>query len=178
MYLKNTSKVACIVINTVRGKVGIKPQEIVDIQYKILPPVSKSLVEVDAEDYLTFRQGTANVMEEVIEAVEHTVQPAPSVASEQRLADMEKQEDEVLEIQDTGIMGFVNSLIEKKDEDASDASDALVVTETDSTDEVAILEQQLADLKLTWQQTRNSRTKEKLTKEMKELQKQLKKIKN
>ena len=39
MYLKNTSNTMCVTVNTIRGKVGIDPQEIVDIKYKILPPV-------------------------------------------------------------------------------------------------------------------------------------------
>ena len=34
MYLKNTSNTMCVTVNTIRGKVGIDPQEIVDIKYK------------------------------------------------------------------------------------------------------------------------------------------------
>lgn len=176
MYLKNTSPSACIVINTVRGKVGIKPQEVVDIQYKILPPVSRSLIQVNKEEYLSFREKTTGTIEALIEAEDKSLQQPETVVEEEKLDELERVEDEVVEIQDTGVMGFVNSLLEKKNE-VVEETEALIVNETDSANEADEIEQRIEDLKLKWQSAKQVSKKSKYAKEIKELQKQLKKIK-
>jgi len=174
MFIKNLSKTVSIVINTTAGKVGIKPGEVVSIAYKILPPVSRSLTEVSEEEYITFLK-KAKGIEEPTEKIEtKPVQNTTKVV--EKLDDLEKTEDEVVnddplgEIQDKSVMGFVNSLLNKDD------VKPLQVNETNSMDEVERIEQQISDLKESWK-TVTPRKKEKITKEKKELQKQLKKIK-
>lgn len=54
MYLKNNSERVVVVINTVVGKIGIQPGEIIDLQCNLLPPVSENIIKVDEEEYLLF----------------------------------------------------------------------------------------------------------------------------
>lgn len=178
MYLKNTSENVSIVLNTSRGKIGIKPQEVVDIKYKILPPVSKSLKQVTEEDYLSFCEERDGTISAIIETKGKDADKVAEVVKEEKLDDLEKTEDEVIEteIKDPSIMEFVASLIERKEENI-EGNEALIVTETDSTDETTEIEQQIEDLKTAWSATRSPRKKEKIQKEIKELQKQLSKIK-
>ncbi len=179
MYLKNTSTTKSVVINTARGKVGIKPQEVADIKYKILPPVSKSIQQISEEEYFSFCEKRKGTTEAIIEVKEKDIDKPSIVVEEERLDDLERTEDEVVEtdIKNPSIMSFVNSLIEPKPEIKDKENEALVVTDTDSADESAELEQQIADLKNSWTATKSPRKKEKIAKEIKELQKQLKKIK-
>jgi hypothetical protein len=176
MFLKNKSTNTCVVINTTRGKVGIRPGEVVDIRYQILPPVSKSLVQVQEEEYLSFCEAKKGVIDTIIESKAEPIQKARPVV-EEKLEDLERVEDEVVEeIQDTGILGFVNSLLEQKEANVED-SEALLVEETTAENEIARLEQQIDDLKQAWAVAKQANKKAKLAKEIKELQKQLKKIK-
>jgi len=174
MFIKNLSNSVSIVINTTAGKVGIKPGEVVDIAYKILPPVSRSLVEVQEEEYITFLKKAKGYKEPVEKVETKSIQNSGKVV--EKLDDLEKTEDEVVndnplgEIQDKNVMGFVNSLLNKDD------VKPLQVNETNSMDEVERIEQQINDLKESWK-TVTPRKREKITKEIKELQKQLKKIK-
>lgn len=176
MYLKNTSTKVSIVVTTIRGKVGIKPQQIADVKYKILPPVSESLKQVSEDEYLEFVEKTKGIMEMAVQKEEQ----APIVIQdEEKLDDLERKEDEIAatEIQDPSIMGFVNSLLGKQPEVKIETPiPALMVNETDSTDEIAELEQQIADLKEKWGSTKAVNKKQKIQKEIQELQKQLKKI--
>lgn len=179
MYLFNTSTTKSVVINTARGKVGIKPQGVADIKYKILPPVSKSLKQISEDEYFSFCEKTKGTTEAIIQVKGKDIDKPTIVVEEERLDDLERTEDEVVEtdIKNPSIMSFVNSLIEKKPEINTDENDALIVSETDSVDEATEIEQQIADLKASWSATKSPRKKEKIQKEIKELQKQLKKIK-
>ena len=180
MYLKNTSKRA-IVINTVIGKVGIKPGEIIDIKYKILPPVSSALVQVQEEEYISFCEKREGTIETVIKMEKPDVPEYKPVVPEENLDDLEKiEEPEEVEIQDPGIMGFVNNLINpetKEKEEDKEKEKALKVVETETKDQITKLEQQIEDLKVVWSTATSPRRKEKIGKEIKELQKQLKKLK-
>lgn len=178
MYLLNTSTTKNVVVNTARGKVGIKAQDVADIRYKILPPVSKSLKQLTEDEYLNFLEERKGTTEAVIEAKGKDIDKPTIVAEEEKLDDLERIEDEVVEtdIKNPSIMSFVNSLIEKPQINEKE-NEALVVTDTDSINETAEIEQQIADLKISWQATKSPRKKEKISKEIKELQKQLKKIK-
>ena len=169
MYLKNTSNTMCVTVNTIRGKVGIDPQEIVDIKYKILPPVSKHLIQVEEVDYLSFCGKTEEPTTTVETVQTENVQQSGAVVEEDKLEDMERTDDS-LEIKDQSIMGFVNSLLNPKE------NEALVVTPTDSKEEIKSIEQQIEDLKTAWKETKSPNKKQKLSKEIKELQKQLKKV--
>lgn len=171
MYLKNTSNTMCVTINTIRGKVGIDPQEIADIKYKILPPVSRHLVQVEEADYLSFCGKTEETEPKMETVKTEVVQQPASVVEEDKLENMERT-DEPNEIKDPSIMSFVNSLLNPKE------NEALVVAQTDSTSEVEAIEQQIEDLKTAWKETKSPNKKAKITKEIKELQKQLKKIKD
>ena len=91
------------------------------------------------------------------------------MVKEDKLEDMERTDDS-LEIKDQSIMGFVNSLLNPKE------NEALVVTPTDSKEEIKSIEQQIEDLKTAWKETKSPNKKQKLSKEIKELQKQLKKV--
>ena len=169
MYLKNTSNTMCVTVNTIRGKVGIDPQEVVDIRYKILPPVSRHLIQVEEADYLSFC-GKTEELETTVETVQtETIPQSGTVVEGEKLDDMERSDDST-EIKDPSIMNFVNSLLNPKE------NEALVVTATDSKAEIKTIEQQIEDLKTAWKETKAPNKKQKLTKEIKELQKQLKKL--
>ena len=68
MYLKNISQTAAVTINTVVGKVGLNPQEVIKLEEKILPPLPSSLREATEEEYLTFREKRYGVVEASIES--------------------------------------------------------------------------------------------------------------
>lgn len=188
MYLKNMSTKTSVVINTARGKVGIRPQEVVDIRYKILPPISNALKQVEEEEYISFceeRDGIVATAAKIQREQDTEIIP---VVTEDKLDDLEvinnvPKEELITEVQseikDKGIHNFINTLMgkdEKDDKDDKEENTALLVNETDSTDEISNLEQQIADLKEQWKATTSARKKEKFQKEIKELQKQLKKI--
>jgi hypothetical protein len=56
MYLKNSSDTAVVILNTVVGKIGLKPQEIINLEHKVLPPISDKVVRVTEEEYFTIKE--------------------------------------------------------------------------------------------------------------------------
>ena len=214
MYLKNTSNTVTVIINTARGRVSIKPHEIVDIKYKILPPISRSIVQSTEEEYLAFfeeKKGLISTITKMKEEdlVRDDVKIAPE--TEEKLEDLDKvdeNEDEGTTNTDAPErVSFVSTLNsqkphidtkeEKREKAETDAdtetevnvadvadvkveatveNEALLVSETNSDDEAAVLNQQIEELRKTWVATTAVRKKEQLSKKIKELQKQLKKI--
>ena len=181
MYLKNVTKDISVVINTVVGKIGIKPGEVIDLKYKILPPVSRALKEVTQEEYEIFCNGGKEIIKKDPEIKGEDVPQTGSDDKQEKLDDLEKLNDitDVTDqIKDPGIMGFVNSLINPPTDDEDIEVDAkpLVVKESNSDDQLVKLNQQLDDLKATWQSSKSPRKKERISKEIKEIQKQIKKL--
>lgn len=167
MYLKNISG-RSVVINTTIGKLGIKPGEVIDLKYKVLPPMSTSLKEVSEEEFISFCKKRDGIVEEVKKVVESEVTEPESVVPEQKV-------EENIEVQDPSVMDFVNQLINPEPD--KEQEEALKVVETQPDDQITKLEQQIEDLRVVWSTTNSPRRKEKIGKEIKELQKQLKKIK-
>jgi len=177
MYLKNTSSTAAVVLNTVVGKVGINPGEVIDLKYKILPPVSRSLIQISQEEYMALTS-PKDIIKEVIEMKEDEEkleelekEPETVVEPPTDKEENEQKEEEALEIQDQGVMNLVNALFNQK------PVDPLKVQETDSTDEISNIEQQIKDLRDSWKSTNSPRKKERIQKDIKELQKRLNKLK-
>jgi uncharacterized coiled-coil DUF342 family protein len=79
---------------------------------------------------------------------------------------------------DTSALDFVKSLLNPKFEDVGSdpETDPLSVQQTDSVSEVAQLEKQIEDLKQTWKTAPTPKKKDKISKHIKELQKQLEKL--
>lgn len=196
MYFKNTSRTTSVVLNTVRGKVGIKPQEVVDIKYKVLPPISQALQQVSEDEYLTFCEARDGVMPTAVQVEAKSVRENTPVVNEapvgipkddKQETSTSSAEETVTEIKDKNVMGFINDLLTQKPkgiqnleepvtEDNANDSEALLVTETTTETEAERLTKQIETLKKAWSDTAAPRKKEKIAKEIKELQKQLKKL--
>lgn len=69
MYLKNKSNTVVVVINTVVGKIGIQPGEIIDLQCNLLPPVSENIIKVTQEEYLLFCKSKQPMVEKTIQEI-------------------------------------------------------------------------------------------------------------
>lgn len=67
MYFKNSSEGCTVVLMTEKGKITIKPGEVVDIKHKIFAPVSRHIVKATEEEYLTFREKTQGTIQAIIE---------------------------------------------------------------------------------------------------------------
>jgi hypothetical protein len=144
---------------------------------------------VEEEEYISFceeRDGIVATAAKIQREQDTEIIP---VVTEDKLDDLEVinnvPKDELItevqsEIKDKGIHNFINNLMgkEEKEEEKDDKEEntALVVNDTDSTDEISSLEQQIADLTEQWKATTSARKKEKFQKEIKELKKQIKKI--
>ena len=205
MYLKNTSNTVLVIINTARGRVSIKPQEIVDIKYKILPPISRSIVQVTEKDYLAFFEqkkseisAVTNIKEEDLVKDRVNISSKGEDGKEESLDDLDRIDDEIeqplskveadvvsdlIEVTETKVAVAVDEeevndgkVVEVKEEEEKNENEALVVTETNSDDEIAVLNKQIEELRKAWAATSAVRKKEQLSKKIKELQKQLKKI--
>lgn len=187
MYLKNTSNTVSVTINTVVGKIGIKPGEIADIKHKVLPPLSVHIKQVTEGDYNTFRFGTKEV-EEPVETVELENKDIPGETDTPNDVKTEEIEEETQVLQEDYASDIIAKLLnQQKVEDvkpeinfeqkADDPkTDPLLVQKTDSTTELQQLTNQIDELKKAWQDVRTPRKKEKIAKQIKELQKQVDKL--
>lgn len=119
MYLKNRSDRMSIVINTVSGKIGMKPKEIINLNVKLLPPIPSNLVEVSEHDYLTFQEAKNGTMETIIESqtLGNEIHDVPNKEmGETGVTNPITQEQTVTpdditdQIKDDGIMDFVKTL--------------------------------------------------------------------
>lgn len=189
MYLKNTSKTTSIVINTLVGKIGIKPQEVIDLQHKLLPPVSSSIKTVTKEDYLLFRQekqlseepATATETTSIHEDTQSNTEMVKQDEVDETLNDVQNIVSDITkDLADNDIMGFVKDLLAKKpnfeEKGELPKTDPLIVTETDTEDKITYLKQQIEQLKVSWQEAKAPAKKGKISKQIKELQKQLDKL--
>lgn len=203
MYLKNTSDRVVVVINTVVGKVCIKPGEVINLKHKLLPPLSAHIKKATEEDYNNFR----NPKQEVEKPVEKPEEPVVAdagqddtkldEASTEEIKDVDDSKDEIDitdEIKDENAADFIKKLFlfnamqaenpepektepefESKGEEPE--TDALEIKKTDSNPELEELESQLEELKAAWVEAKPVRKKDKIHKQIKELQKQIDKIK-
>lgn len=195
MFLKNTSDRVVVVINTIVGKIGVKPQEIININHKVLPPISSYIKQVTEDEYLLFRQGTTKVEEQDKEQVEpnegtdgsestvldenvNTIIPNANIEDVQNIA-----EEVSKGLADNDVMDFVKNLLGNKDNDKFEEkgtnpdSNPLGVQITDSSDEIKELEKQIEELQQTWKEAKTPRKRDKTSKQIKEVQKQLDKLK-
>ena len=192
MYLKNTSKTVTVVINTVVGKIGLKPGEVINLEHKLLPPVSAHIKKTTEEEYNNFR----NPKMEGEEQTQTNIQPDENTNKQ---LDEVKNEKDVTQtitdgIEDDTAADFIKKLftfntLQKEEEETEEQkpdfeskgetpkTDPLIVKKTDSTPEIEELETQLKDLKEAWKETKQVRKKDKIHKQIKEVQKQLDKLK-
>ena len=54
MYLKNTSKTVTVMLNTVVGRICMKPGEVINLEHKLLPPVSANIKKTTEEEFRKF----------------------------------------------------------------------------------------------------------------------------
>ena len=206
MYLKNTSESVCVIINTIVGKVAVKPGEIINLKEKILPPLSKRIVEVTEEEYKTFCKGEQTIEEPTTEV--DNIQPTEPtqetpVVEQQATMDVAKQQETLNEFAKMGnqdIVDWVNQLFKNNmlatattdpEEIVTDTVDnvvvheepinppveeALVTEETTTNKEKEELEKTIHALEETWKAAKTAKKKEKLGKQIKELKKQLEKF--
>ena len=179
MYLKNSSDTAVVILNTVVGKIGLRPQEIINLEHKVLPPISDKVVRVTEEEYLSFRKGP----KEDLESMEETKTEDSQQTGREDTANTIESVQSIIEdvsknLVDTSALDFVKSLLNPKFEDVGSdpETDPLSVQETDSVSEVSQLEKQIEDLKQTWKTAPTPKKKDKISKHIKELQKQLEKL--
>lgn len=195
MFLKNTSDRVVVVINTIVGKIGVKPQEIININHKVLPPISSYIKQVTEDEYLLFRQGTTKVEEQDKEQVEQnegtdgsesTVldENVNTIIPNANIEDVQNIAEEVSKgLADNDVMDFVKNLLGNKDNDKFEEkgtnpdSNPLGVQITDSSDEIKELEKQIEELQQTWKEAKTPRKRDKTSKQIKEVQKQLDKLK-
>jgi len=177
MYLKNTSDRKIIMVSTVVGKIGLKPGEAVEVNHKLLPPINRNIKEITKEDYLLFRQGTEEIKKPVEEVATQDVE---QFGQDTQIKDIETIAQEATkDLADNNVMEFISNLLATKFEENGEETDAkpLEVQETDSKNEVEALETQIEQLKDTWVKEKAIRKKDKISKQIKELQKQLDKLK-
>lgn len=189
MYLKNVSEKAVAILNTVVGKVAIKPGEVIKLQYKILPPVPSCLGKVTEEEFLSYIEQKEGALSTIIKQQEDKEAELKEVESNENFEQLEKTNENG--IKDNSVMDFVTSLFKKHDEQKSEDNqsesldkkdeallqkDALEVQITNSASEAEKIEQQIEDLQQSWKSTKSPRKKERIAKELKELEKRLKKV--
>ena len=202
MYFRNVSQTMSITINTVVGKLGVKPGECIELNEKIYPPLPSTLMKISEEEYFSFREGTKQHQKQVEKVQTENVQPDGHVDTKLDETHVDDSENPTMEqtieeaLKDPGIMDFVKSLLNKgvmeppKDgekvieeitehpKEEIKPQKALKVKEVKKADVELSIEEQITELKETWVQTKNARKKEKLAKQIKELQKQSEKLKS
>lgn len=194
MYLQNTSDTVVVMINTVVGRFGLRPKEVINLEQKLLPPVSEHIVKITEEEYNNFRKGTEKV-EEQTQEIESTDENADTAMDNEAVVDETTQEvleDITKSLQDSNTANFIQQLLninpptspkekpvepafEEQGEDTT--TDALKVNSTDSSGELQTMEKQLEELKKAWAGTKVVKKKDKISKQIKELQKQIDKLK-
>lgn len=202
MYFKNVSETMSITVNTVIGKLGVKPGECIELNEKIYPPLPSTLRKITEEEYHSFRQGkqpiNTQVTAEKTEDVSKDTQLDTGLDNPNGTADVVPSIEATIEtaLQDPGIMDFVKNLlnkgamenpepgqpvvekVEEKPKEIVKPQQALKVKEVKKADVEKSIEEQINELKATWVETKNARKKEKLAKQIKELQKQSEKLKS
>ena len=206
MYLKNSSESVCVIINTIVGKVAIKPGEVINLKEKILPPLSKRIVEVSEEEYRNFCTGQSTPkepVEEVVTVPNTDLTQENSTMESEATMDVKAQQETINEFAKMGnqdIVDFVNQLFKKNMlatsntdpqgivEDTKDnviydeakiippVEESLVVEQTTINKEKQDLEKTIHALEETWKAAKTAKKKEKLGKQIKELKKQLEKF--
>ena len=208
MYFRNVSETMSITVNTVVGKLGVKPGECIELNEKIYPPLPSTLRKITEEEYLSFREGKQPVN------TPHTEEKTGDIPKSGQVdTELDKSNDQINNpvsvtetntiestienaLKDPGIMDFVRGLlnkgvmeqpqpgqpvvekVEEKPKEDIKPQKALKVQDVKKTDVEKSIDEQIAELKQTWLETKNARKKEKLQKQIKELQKQSEKLKS
>ncbi len=60
----------CVMINTIVGKITVKPHEVINLKERILPPISRHLVEATEDDYLSFQEAKQGTVEAVTQLLD------------------------------------------------------------------------------------------------------------
>lgn len=183
MYLKNTSHTVAVILNTVVGKIGVKPGEVVNIEHKILPPISDKIVKATEEEYISFRKGPIEMDKQDESTETQDTGDNGQTGTEDDVDSTVESVQTIIEdvsktLGDNTALDFVKNLLAPKFEilGVEPDTDALEVVETDSKDEIQQLEKQIEDLKVTWKDAPTPKKKDKISKQIKELQKQLEKL--
>ncbi len=194
MYLQNTSDTVVVMINTVVGRFGLKPHEVIHLEQRLLPPISEHIKKITEQEYNTFR-GEPEKTEEPPQELERTSQTVDNESHKESVEDQQPEEiveDITKNLQDTNASNFIKQLLnfseppqevetpkpiidfEAKGQEAT--TDALITQNTDSTNELSDMEKQLEELKKAWMATRTPKKKDKISKQIKEVQKQIDKL--
>ena len=189
MYLKNTSDSCIVIINTLVGKVPIKPGEIINVKHKILPIVSKNVIQVKEEDYLSFCQGKQQDKEQAVDdsrSLDNEVKTeAPKMELDENTEDTIKDKtvdnflDKILNfgIKEENEEETLKETIDFESKGETVKSEALNAdVEIDSKNELDVLKEEIDKLKEEWKNTTNAHDKDKLSKQIKETQKQYKRL--
>ena len=199
MYLKNTSKTVTVMLNTVVGRICMKPGEVINLEHKLLPPVSANIKKTTEEEFQKFchpeealdmdKQQTkdldesnaiANAATKILEDVQNGKKLTPENITEG--------------IKDDSAADFIKKLfifntLDKTEEDETEKTPdfeskgedtnakPLTVKKTDSNPELEELENQLTELKQAWKDAKQVRKKDKINKQIKEVKKQIDKLK-
>ncbi len=227
MYYKNESDTKAVVINTVIGKLGVRPQQIIKVTHKIIPPIPSSLLKATEEEYLFFCKTAAQTKESssTMEttaggeacSVDTTVDTQNLEVATLNSLPIEEQEfviTEILEttdnnensldvtkdLNDDDVTSFVKTLLSFKggpesvaleqelttqlndientaQENKNLQADTLKVVATTKEQEYANITEKLNLLRQDWLNTKTVRKKEKIQKQIKELEKQQNKLK-
>lgn len=192
MYLQNTSDTVVVMINTVVGRFGLKPHEVIHLEQKLLPPISEYIKKITEEEYHTFR-GEPEQVEEQIEEPKQSTQTMGDESHQEDSVEEEIVEDITKTLQDTNASNFIKQLlnfseppqvqtpeppsIDFESKGDTPSTDALIIKETNSGNEIEEMEKQLEELKKAWVATKTPKKKDKISKQIKEIQKQIDKLK-
>ena len=119
MYFRNVSQTMSITINTVVGKLGVKPGECIELNEKIYPPLPSTLMKISEEEYFSFREGAKQPQKQVEKVQTENVQPDGHVDTKLDETHVDDSENPTMEqtieeaLKDPGIMDFVKSLLNK-----------------------------------------------------------------
>lgn len=178
MYLKNVSSTCTCIINTVVGKITVKPGEIINMKERVLPPISSNIRETTEEEYLQFREGKQNIMEQVIEQEEiaqTTDTPVPNtpVVDESSVDCSVEEETAPVDVPNTNnnpMVEFVQNLFPQNPSETDVplfAENEQTIVKEDESIEQPVVEEQPA---LQVQKTDMEEQKEKLQQEITDLQ--------
>lgn len=196
MYLKNTSKTVTVMLNTVVGRICMKPGEVINLEHKLLPPVSANIKKTTEEEFRKFCNP-----EEALEDTNVDIQETQTIitAINQINDDVNNGKELTPEnitdgIKDDSAADFIKKLfvfntLDKPEEDEEETkpdfegkgedtnAKPLTVKKTDSNPELEELETQLEELKQAWKDAKQVRKKDKINKQIKEVKKQIDKLK-
>ena len=190
MYFRNVSETMSITVRTAVGIVGVKPGEVIELNEKIYPPLPSTLRKITEEEYFSFREGkqpnntphteekTGDISKpgQVDTELDKTNDQVNNAVSVTESKTIESTIEDALK--DPGIMDFVKGLLNKgvleqpqpgqpvvekigeKPKEDIKPQKALKVQDVKKADVEKSIDEQIAELKQTWVETKNARKKE------------------